>query len=167
MRKSQLIPAPLPLPTAPATDSQRQALRELAEHVGQLNRSRILTGLASLTYAQATQQIGNYYQQARQVPTSSTRTYVVPDNSLDPGLPQGSLVLLRSVNGNDLLAGDLVLCTDKSERAALLGCVRQVQRGRCFNEHTLTLTQTEAEHTLWANRPYRFWYRVEITSLAC
>ncbi len=167
MRKSQLIPVPLPLPTAPATNSQRQALRELAGKLDQLSRSRILNGLASLTYGQATQQIGNYYQQARQVPTSNTRTYVVPDNSLAPGLPQGSLVLLRSVSGNDLLAGDLVLCTDLNEQAALLGCVRQVQRGRCFNENALTLTQTEAEHTLWANRPYRFWYRVEIISLAC
>jgi hypothetical protein len=167
MHNAHIIPVPTPLPTAPATDSQRQALRELAEKVGQHNRSRILGGLSKLTYKQALQQVGDYYQMAKRVPTSYTRSFVVPDDSLGSLLPKGSLVLLRTVSGSDLAVGDLAMCTDKYQQVSLLGQVCHVKRGRLFNEHQLTLAQQEADHTLWANRPYIFWYRVEVTCLAC
>ena len=167
MRSTKIIPAPLPLPTAPATDSQRQALRELSGKVGSCNRSRVLNGLAGLTYAQASQQIGHYYLMATRQLGEFTRTHLVADDALGAVLPKGSLVLLRTVGADSLRRGDLVLCTDKNANNSLLGLVRRVKPGRFYNDLRLTLSQAVAEHTLWANRPYLFWYRVEVISLAC
>ncbi|MGI4872273.1 MAG: hypothetical protein ACRYFX_13990 [Janthinobacterium lividum] len=167
MRRSQILPASLPAPTVPATNAQRQALRELASKMHPVHRSRILNGLAALTYAQAVKQVGHHYLLATRQLGDYSRSYVVPDNTMGAVLPQGSLVLLRSVSADSLNVGELVLCTDKNANASLLGVVRRVRPGRFYNERRLVLAQAQAEHTLWAVRPYLFWYRLDIISLAC
>lgn len=158
---------PLPLPTAPATASQCQALHDLASKVPPIDRAGVVAGLASLTYGQASRRVGNSYLLATHQAVETTSTYLIPDNSAAPDLPQGSLVLLRCVEAHSLRKGDLALCTDKHGRHTLLGRVCRVQPGDYRPDLRLTLAQAGAKHTLWASRPNVFWHRVEVISLAC
>ena len=95
------------------------------------------------------------------------RTYVVPDDSVGPLLPKGSVVLLHCVAGSDLRVDDFAMCTDLHERAVLLGQVSDCHKGRLYCDNHLTIAQAEAAHMLMANRPYRFWYRLEILCIPC
>jgi hypothetical protein len=167
MQSAHLLPASLPLPTALATASQRQALRELASKVHPIHRSGVVAGLDTLTYQQAARRVGHHYLLATGQLGDFTRAYVVPDNQAGPGLPQGSLVLLRTVGADSLNVGDWAMCTDKDGSYKLLGRVCRARRGKFPPDLRLTLAQAGAEHTLWARRPNVYWYRVDVISLAC